>query len=744
MGLVNPCEGSREGLLALSAELTEQSEAFVTVKRMLQDARAGRVSVWTGGSAEGWDRQAGAVHDSFQTVEDAYVTVIAAISVYVTELERIEREYKTVKTSYSAAVDAAPTGKKYLPGEEGRRAQQNDYDAYHRKIRAQEDKAQGLMDDRTAADNAFVDTVRAAMPESWFAVFSALRSVGIRDLSKVSDKDIAAALAKFADKALRDGVMSDDDAAVLKSLFDSYWDDPEVMDAFYAEFGGDQTGELLRGLEQQLNSHDRDNHVLDAQGIAELASKVRASLANSSAGWGSSRAKEFAQGLFKNPNNHVGLGVLFDGPPFMGAELAKYSADEVDRWERDKGRPMTVTSDLARLLSGGQAADIAGRVFETLGQYPEYANDFLMSGDTPNFDRIDYWFGERNWSVYDKFEGPMALWEGSQRIPGGPAGGLTGAYDAEAWKKAAASSSAIMNALFGNPTFLSDEPGGRTYLSDSASVSLAAALSYILPYMSEDVLFGQGMDQEYLRDNIHENPWSFVDLLAVNGAGRPSPTVGWDALAKLMGVAGSHAGGAQVLVGAEKLYSDALNAIAAGSSDPVVAGKARERVAALNGFVAGAVAGTRIDGAARADAEVARQVDVVMGVLGAIPVPGLGSVLKGVGSTIVDGVTSYSLGEVQDQLGNAVKDAASVKDAQGVSGASREALQEAMAKDLLREGMASTGIGGKMPAYDSAEWKRLWDAINRKLNESGAQNLDSAISEWDKSYSYGKDGVNPR
>ncbi|MBO3089408.1 hypothetical protein J4038_14100 [Cellulomonas sp. zg-ZUI40] len=237
--------------------------------------------------------------------------------------------------------------------------------------------------------------------------------------------------------------MADDpeDVAAVRSLagfLDAWGTDVDVMSAVFATLGGAATVRLVAELGNAVRfGNHRQNDTVAAVGV-----QVRAALAAGSLVWSKEEADTFADGmfgavLFADGTASV-IGYLFadSDKALMGAAFTVAVADRLDAWEREHGRvPQGVHQPGYWLAATGepgtdpqQVLDPAAAVFGTLGVYPQAARDWLTgvavdwSHDRARFDRarLDYWFGERDWStqVSDGFAGLGSLWSGVQEVDG--------------------------------------------------------------------------------------------------------------------------------------------------------------------------------------------------------------------------------------------------------------------------------------------------------------------------------------
>jgi hypothetical protein len=313
-------------------------------------------------------------------------------------------------------------------------------------------------------------------------------------------------------------------------------------------------------------------------------------------------------------------------------------ADEIDRIERDPssmqygnwtdyspnagGRTLAFLEGETTGLDGNRVDDLAGRIFSTLGTYPDAALDWLTSTEDDPFGdgdlgagRIDYWYGERDWSANttgDGFEGPSALWAGAQQAAGGPAD-ATHTYNPETWQRVAELTTQVVTALTGNDSFLPEN------LTSIGQVRLAEGISLSMPYFSENISEG---------DPTTRNDLFIQDLLIGTDEQRPIPNVSQELLAQLLGTA-TWSDGETPSAGADVIADS-------------------ERVVELQGWLDGSPAGAALGEAARHDAAVQAAIDGVSTVVGLIPIPAVGDVLVAGGSVAIDIAQSAVIGGISD------------------------------------------------------------------------------------------------
>ncbi|WP_052302748.1 hypothetical protein [Cellulomonas flavigena] len=409
------------------------------------------------------------------------------------------------------------------------------------------------------------------------------------------------------------------DARMLSDFLDVHGDGSAVvLAALFEALGGDRTAALASGLA------DRPDHPsLDDASSTQLALSIRAALARGSRVWSPAQAEKFADGLF-DPSNLYGhaaraIDYLFADPDGarMSAVLTVAVADRLDAYEQEHGK----------LASGGQKLgyrmemtgdpgseqrlhlDPAASVFATLGTYPQEARDWLTGGSVdwvthaPSFDRarIDYWFGERDWSLphSDGFAGIGGLWAGLQTSHG-----LLGVH------QVASINDAVFANLAANPSAASTEN-----ISNLGSLRMAEAIAAQLHGLIEVGV---------MRDPSNRNwSWEFVPSLLV-AEKTVAAAVSREDLVRVLAAATSQPAGlsrtSEALVQYEAL---ALNAATSGASPSL----ALNRIAVVWGVAEGAINGAN-------QAEYQRLSDEVRAAVGLGRMP-VNLALTGVSNPIV-------------------------------------------------------------------------------------------------------------
>lgn len=533
-------------------------------------------------------------------------------------------------------------------------------------MRQAANQLKALATQRETADSTLVAALAPPASARWDAMQSALSFAGIDDIDDLNYDNLGDAFANVADE-IAEGDITDENLQAMQDFFDVWGDDTFVMSQFFLEVGGENTVSMIDNLGDAVMV----DGLAGATALA-LATSIRGGLSTGSQIWTESTSSDFAESMLTGASSSVGgavaaIGFLFSDEKNhpLGVNLTVAMADEIDRIERDPssmlyggwtdfspnagGRTLAFLEGEQTGLDGNRVDDLAGRIFSTLGTYPDAALDWLTSTEDDPFGdgvlgdgRIEYWFGERDWgaeSSGDGFEGPSALWAGAQQAAGGPAD-ATHTYNPETWERVASLTTHVVTALIGNDAFLPEN------LTSIGQVRLAEGISLSMPYFSEAI-----SDSNATPDT---GSFSMNIMVGTDDVSRAIPNLEPDVLAKLLGTATWSDGetpsaGAAVMAQSVGQYQDALIAIAdlapAGSD---VKADLLERVVELQGWLDGSPAGSALAEATRHDAAVQAAIDGVGTVVGLIPIPAVGDVLVAGGSVAVDIAQSAVVGGISD------------------------------------------------------------------------------------------------
>ncbi|MBN6190942.1 MULTISPECIES: hypothetical protein [Microbacterium] len=532
-------------------------------------------------------------------------------------------------------------------------------------MRQAANQLKALATQRETADSTLVAALAPPASPRWDAMQSALSFAGIDDIDDLNYDNLGDAFANVADE-IAEGDITDENLQAMQDFFDVWGDDTFVMSQFFLEVGGENTVSMIDNLGDAVMV----DGLAGATALA-LATSIRGGLSTGSQIWMESTSKDFAESMLTGASSSVGgavaaIGFLFSDEKNhpLGVNLTVAMADEIDRIERDPasmlyggwtdfspnagGRTLAFLEGEQTGLDGNRVDDLAGRIFSTLGTYPDAALDWLTSTENDPFGdgdlgdgRIEYWFGERDWSANssgDGFEGPGALWAGAQQAAGGPAD-ATHTYNPETWQRVAELTTQVVRELTGNESFLPEN------LTSIGQVRVAEGISVAMPYFSEAISESDPA--------AGTRPY-FENLLIGTDDPRAIPDVTQAQLAQLLGTAAWSDGdtpsaGAAVIAQSVQQYQDALIAIAdLAPADSAFKADALERVVELQGWLDGSPAGAALGEATRHDEAVQAAIDGVGTVVGLIPIPAVGDVLVAGGSVVIDVAQSAVIGGVSD------------------------------------------------------------------------------------------------
>ncbi len=649
------------GALATTATTIQTTETSLSEARTVADtARAGiSDAIWTGDAAAAWTSSLATPIGKIDAVLPEMAAVRAAIATYTTTVDDI----KTRATSYKETIVQASLAAmvQYLdpvggpdPTEQALRDQQHQ-NALNDKATAERLLGE-LTAERETADAALVSALSSPGGDNWDAQQAALAAIGITSAAGLSPSAIAKGMAEMAAE-LGNGTFESDLAAQLQSLYALYGNDPSVMAQMNLALGGEDLISLISRID------DAGANGWMAPGAALLlAQSVRGGLSVGSQRWTWATGQNFAQELYDGSasvhgtNSWTSLAFLFgdeqDNP--IGESTTVGLADIADATERGlpgahegmygPGQGIMGPGGFLSLAEAEQAGydvnrlgDWTARVFSTLGEYPEAAMDWLTSTredpyrDAPLYpdepydsdelgaNRLEYWYGRRD-SGLDGFEGVLALWEGAQSIPGGPTDGT--AYIPEAWDQASTLSHDVIARLIGEPRATEDAEGyvaGNPHfesenVSELGSVKLVQALAPQIPGLVEHPMVGQNPDGT-------SDPTTPINPFGIEGDPRVYANLSPEALARILGIAGSNSGGAEALQAVVNDYQNTvLGAAELGLYSPV---DAATRVSMLQSVLDGSTAGVDLGEAARHDEAVDSAIGLVESRVGLLPKPRL-------------------------------------------------------------------------------------------------------------------------
>lgn len=683
---LHPGRGNTGAVNDAATRVSNRNTGTETVRTALSNAATGTTEeIWAGDAGAAFRTSLAKPQTLCDELKTEFAAVQSALSAYATEVDRIRvattAAHQAYATGYATWKAAEQEDSPFLPSAFTPNAPNatlgsnlwvpsgNKPGLYDMRMAAQQLRT--LADQRETADSTLTTALQPPASARWDQMQSALSAAGIDDIDDLTFENLGDAFANLADEIAESDV-TDENVQALQDFFSVWGEDTFVMSQFFLEVGGESTVSMIDNLGDAVMMDG-----FDPAAALALATMIRGGLSTGSQIWMPSTSSDFADSMLEGASSTVGgavaaIGFLFSDEKNnpLGVNLTVAMADEIDRIERD---PMSMQNGgwfdtspnaggriLAQLegettgLNGNRVDDLAGRVFSTLGTYPDAALDWLTAtGEDPYGDgdlgpgRVEYWYGDRDWSADgsgDGFEGPGALWAGAQQAAGGPAD-ATHTYNPETWDRVAELTTQIVRELTTNESFLPEN------LTSIGQVRIAEGISVAMPYFSENLSESDPRTASAL---------SIQDALIGTTDPRSIPNVTQAQLSQLLGTAtwsdgDSPSAGADVISQSVRQYQDALIALADfAPPGSAFAADALERVVELQGWLDGSGEGAALGEAGRHDAAVQEAIDGVSTVVGLIPIPAVGDVLVEGGSVAIDVVQDAVIGGVSDWgFGNA-------------------------------------------------------------------------------------------
>ncbi|WP_372468292.1 DUF6571 family protein [Microbacterium maritypicum] len=683
---LHPGRGNTGAVNDAATRVSNRNTGTETVRTALSNAATGTTEeIWAGDAGAAFRTSLAKPQTLCDELKTEFAAVQSALSAYATEVDRIRvattAAHQAYATGYATWKAAEQEDSPFLPSAFTPNAPNatlgsnlwvpsgNKPGLYDMRMAAQQLRT--LADQRETADSTLTTALQPPASARWDQMQSALSAAGIDDIDDLTFENLGDAFANLADE-IAEGDVTDENVQALQDFFSVWGEDTFVMSQFFLEVGGESTVSMIDNLGDAAITEG-----FDPAAALALATMIRGGLSTGSQIWMPSTSSDFADSMLEGASSTVGgavaaIGFLFSDEKNnpLGVNLTVAMADEIDRIERD---PMSMQNGgwydtspnaggrfLAQLegettgLNGNRVDDLAGRVFSTLGTYPDAALDWLTAtGEDPYGDgdlgpgRVEYWYGDRDWSADgsgDGFEGPGALWAGAQQAAGGPAD-ATHTYNPETWDRVAELTTQIVRELTTNESFLPEN------LTSIGQVRIAEGISVAMPYFSENLSESDPRTASAL---------SIQDALIGTTDPRSIPNVTQAQLSQLLGTAtwsdgDSPSAGADVISQSVRQYQDALIALAdIAPPGSAFAADALERAVELQGWLDGSGEGAALGEAGRHDAAVQEAIDGVSTVVGLIPIPAVGDVLVEGGSVAIDVVQDAVIGGVSDWgFGNA-------------------------------------------------------------------------------------------
>ncbi|WP_417505085.1 DUF6571 family protein [Microbacterium sp.] len=677
---LHPGRGNTGAVNDAATRVSNRNTGTETVRTALSNAATGTTEeIWAGDAGAAFRTSLAKPQTLCDELKTEFAAVQSALSAYATEVDRIRvattAAHQAYATGYATWKAAEQEDSPFLPSAFTPNAPNatlgsnlwvpsgNKPGLYDMRMAAQQLRT--LADQRETADSTLTTALQPPASARWDQMQSALSAAGIDDIDDLTFENLGDAFANLADE-IAEGDVTDENVQALQDFFSVWGEDTFVMSQFFLEVGGESTVSMIDNLGDAAITEG-----FDPAAALALATMIRGGLSTGSQIWMPSTSSDFADSMLEGASSTVGgavaaIGFLFSDEKNnpLGVNLTVAMADEIDRIERD---PMSMQNGgwydtspnaggrfLAQLegettgLNGNRVDDLAGRVFSTLGTYPDAALDWLTAtGEDPYGDgdlgpgRVEYWYGDRDWSADgsgDGFEGPGALWAGAQQAAGGPAD-ATHTYNPETWDRVAELTTQIVRELTTNESFLPEN------LTSIGQVRIAEGISVAMPYFSENLSESDPRTASAL---------SIQDALIGTTDPRSIPNVTQAQLSQLLGTAtwsdgDSPSAGADVISQSVRQYQDALIALAdIAPPGSAFAADALERVVELQGWLDGSGEGAALGEAGRHDAAVQEAIDGVSTVVGLIPIPAVGDVLVEGGSVAIDVVQDAVIGGVSD------------------------------------------------------------------------------------------------
>ena len=676
---LHPAEGHSINLGSSIGHLSILKGMIQTTENTaLEGFNAVKDDVWIGKGRATWRNSTRLLVDALPDVKAAFESAQTAVTNYKSAFDGIkidfDREYD--KLSDARTIVFSPT--LYYPPDPRVPADVIVRAIATRHMAEAQSAIYALAGRRLEADHAFVSAMTRALPESWEQTRAAFAAIGITSTADLSPEVIGVALAELG----RQGIDLDNAAAreQLAALLEIYGTDEAVMSQFFQELGGEDTLLLIDTLGDQYAAQAPSYY--DDAALA-LAQQLRSALSVGSQSWDAGVAQAFAGTMLNTDANYLdvdgnaAIAYLFgdkaNAP--MGAQLALATAEAIDQYESDGG---VLDSFDARSTEGGNAlylaelpggyiapvdgtaidydpgiTDGAGRVFDTLSLYPDQALDFLSPGGGEaqteaqvaanlelQSERINRWFGEREWTYPDGWEGASSLWLSSLQSENAL---KTDPPDLALSAEMAAVSTLVINALSDNLDFVTE------HLNDDVARTLATAIGMHIDAFGASFHGGDG-------SGIGENDLTFNYTELGSNEAHVGPNPALEKLGDVLGqIAATDAGAlrlATITAAYEQTYANA-----AAGGDLEVIQQASVRILGFGGLLDGAGVGATLGEAARDDAAlaelIAQEKELWQDLFGLVPVddavevalPGLGYVIgQGVGQgtdMVIDGVVDW-------------------------------------------------------------------------------------------------------
>ncbi|MCU1405381.1 MAG: hypothetical protein JWQ43_1684 [Glaciihabitans sp.] len=768
-----PGEGSLGQIDGTLANLTAISNQFRAIH---STASVGRYILgeddWAGSASDTWRAEALTAISDLDPLREVFDNARAAIDTYRASVESIHSRAVDWKSQLDESSNRyfQQMFKQVPDDPTDAEDQRRDLNSARSDKEEAEEQLDALARERESADAAVTNALNTLLPTTWPAQKQAFVAAGLTDAESLSESSITDTMTDLAETLIAGKDHGTETKDALRGLLDAYGEDIAVMDRFYDSLGGAGVVQLVDrlGSDAQRGGDGTDDTLA-------LAQALRSGLSVASSAWTTDYAEDFTDDMFTGgqtfwddksaaesidyvPGRPGAISYLFsdpDGAP-MGEALTVASATYIDDLERVNddfpiwgvANEQSHGETLWRLENGNssglQSEDVAGRVFETLGRYPDAALEFLSPTDPSltssereklGADRVGYWYGERDWSQSDEFEGPMALWFGATLANQNP---QDGSGFPEGTEQQALLSSKIIVELTGNKEFEAEN------LSEKATGSLAAAIAPNI-----------GGFADYLRDLPDPEPENTVGATnnQLNGTNISQwiPQANSADIIKMLGIAGSQELGSDVLQQTALAYQGIYRDIAVTDvrlDDPEyqrTLTNAMERINLIQGVIDGSSSGTQVSAAERTDAQLKENRENFLNLVNLIPVPGLKT-----GAEALNQAGDFVIGEVISKTQSAWVESANSADAVIATMAVEEDQQQTMMSfrnsvlmyDLQRQGVAAEDFPFDAPPVWDGEDSTKADFIKdaAKWKSDFADDIEAA--DGDVTYYSEPEGLN--
>ena len=753
----DPGAGNIGSLYSSASRLQSLQTALDTARTATTQAGAdvaGRA--WVGTSGDSWRTSVSSIATELETHRAGVEAAQAALNAYAARVEDIRARARFWRTSVAEAEALLHQ----LPNEwqlalDPLMSPQDKIHTEQRRLAAgaKRDRAiaelVALAAERRSADSAAASALEKAAPADWKRQRAALAAIGITGIADLNDAKLDAKMGDILERLATGSTLTNDELNAVRAYLELYGNDSARMSRLFLQLGGENTVKAIDALGmaymQAVNGDPESTSRTYYPEYTDLAKDIRAALGAASANWLPSTGRDFAEQMFAGGSDGAGaISYLFADSAHhpLGQNLTIAAADQLDQhvrvdgesWKR--GAATFLWNEDHPANEEQQIVDPAGSIFDTLGTYPDAAFDFLDPSGSVDTGRVDYWFGEHDWTS-DKWEGPSSLWLGAEQSDGGR---LDPNATSEQLKDHAEVASRIIYALdrgdgdtVNGVEFISD------HLSDKAAGAIATAVSIELPSIM-DYVYSHAADDGGAPGTA--DPSTLFGWVG-DGSGQGTmwaPNVDSGQLAHLLGEVGAHDTGAAVLA----TERDQLQAqyLTIASNNPDALPEALDRSAAVQAMIDGSTHGATLGAAERADAATQRLIDGFKDIVGLVPIPGLGEVATHLGvplSAVTEQLLNVAGDHAQDFGLHAVADFAKtyphVVDDENL----KLEIQKHSA-ELMIAGLAAAALGlpphvpvgaDASPDAYNADAQKYYNSIREQVRTQYGVDLDVTYTQYE-------------